>query len=126
MSRLVRIEKSAFTGSGLKCIVIPSSVEFFGDECFSECKHLQSMTFDANSRLRHIGRKIFFGSAISPMLPSTRCMVFWRDCHNIGEWYLQMIICEHFHCFHQDFKGPSSGTVIKNRWWEVIIFWSTV
>jgi hypothetical protein len=26
----------------LKCIVIPSSIEIFGDECFRNCKHLRS------------------------------------------------------------------------------------
>jgi hypothetical protein len=43
-----------------------------------------------------------------------------ETCHNIGEWYLQMIICEHFHCSHRDFRTPISEIVIQILWRGII------
>jgi hypothetical protein len=64
-SRLSRIEEYAFFETRLDAIVIPASVEFIGDECFAFCP-LESITFEQNSRLRHVGRDNWFNSPISP------------------------------------------------------------
>jgi hypothetical protein len=53
---LSRIEKGAFQESGLIEIVIPSSVEVLGVNCFAECKSLSSITYEAGSRLREVDR----------------------------------------------------------------------
>jgi hypothetical protein len=40
-------------------IVIPSSVEYIGEACFSFCRSLISVTFESRSRLHEIGRNAF-------------------------------------------------------------------
>jgi hypothetical protein len=54
---------------GLIEIVIPSSVEFLGDECFRGCSKLQSITFDGNSRLQFVGRDVFLEVPVRPVFP---------------------------------------------------------
>jgi hypothetical protein len=53
-SRLERIEGDAFSGSGLKSIVIPSSVVTLDKSSFSDCESLESVTFESGSRLKRI------------------------------------------------------------------------
>jgi hypothetical protein len=48
---LSRIEKYAFFGAGLIEIIVPSSVEVLGEECFCDCESVSSVTFEAESRL---------------------------------------------------------------------------
>jgi hypothetical protein len=57
-SRLSRIEKEVFRGTGLIEIVIPSSVEFLGERCFSECESLSSVTFESGSRFLQIQEEV--------------------------------------------------------------------
>jgi hypothetical protein len=45
----------------LKSILIPSSVEVLSSECFVRCWRLTSVSFDANSKLRVIGDRAFYG-----------------------------------------------------------------
>jgi hypothetical protein len=47
---LTRIESSAFYGSSLQSILIPSSVQILGSGCFSSCKSLSSISFDHPSQ----------------------------------------------------------------------------
>jgi hypothetical protein len=58
-SRLRRIEESAFAGSGLKSISIPSSVVVLGESSFCRCARLQRVKFknglNGDSRLERIG-----------------------------------------------------------------------
>jgi hypothetical protein len=49
----------AFSGTGLIEIIIPASIEFLGEECFSYCISLSSMTFECSSRLSRIEAKAF-------------------------------------------------------------------
>jgi hypothetical protein len=37
---LTRIENRIFSGSGLQLITVPTSVEFLGSKCFSDCYNL--------------------------------------------------------------------------------------
>jgi hypothetical protein len=53
-SILSRIEKWAFTGTGLIQIIIPASVEVLCEGCFSECKSLSSVRFESGSKLSRI------------------------------------------------------------------------
>jgi hypothetical protein len=62
---LERIEESAFRSSGLKSILIPSSVVVLEKESFSWCESLESVTFETGSRLERIDRSAFEHSRIS-------------------------------------------------------------
>jgi hypothetical protein len=53
------MEESAFCGSGLKSILIPSSVVILGKASFYECTSLESVTFESGSRLERIGESAF-------------------------------------------------------------------
>jgi RNase P/RNase MRP subunit POP5 len=53
-SRLERIEEEAFCETGLKSIVIPSSVVVLGKCSFAQCKSLESVSFESGSRLERI------------------------------------------------------------------------
>jgi hypothetical protein len=67
-SRLERIEESAFHGSGLKSIVIPSSVVVLGRSSFYLCKSLESVTFESGSRLERIEESAFHGSGLQSIV----------------------------------------------------------
>jgi TPR repeat protein len=58
-SRLERIDESAFHGSGLKSLAIPSSVGVLGKWSFAECQCLGSVTFERRSRLKRIEESAF-------------------------------------------------------------------
>jgi hypothetical protein len=52
--------------------VIPSTVQILGAECFSSCKSLSSITFEANSDLKRIESKVFYETLLeSILIPST-------------------------------------------------------
>jgi hypothetical protein len=63
-SRLERIEESAFCGTGLKSILIPSSVVTLGKGSFCRCKSLESVTFENGSRLERIEESAFRQSGL--------------------------------------------------------------
>jgi hypothetical protein len=48
---LSRIESEAFSGTVLIEIILPASVEILGEDCFSKCGSLSSVTFESGSRL---------------------------------------------------------------------------
>jgi hypothetical protein len=71
-SRLERIEKSALAASGLKSIVIPSSVMVLVNECLCKCKSLESVLFEPGSRLERIEDNTFRESGLrSIVIPSS-------------------------------------------------------
>jgi hypothetical protein len=63
-SLLEGIRDSGFRESGLKSIVIPSSVVVLGKMCFYGCKSLESVTFESGSRLERIEECAFSGSGL--------------------------------------------------------------
>jgi hypothetical protein len=65
-------ESFSFSGSCLAKLLIPSTVERIGDNCFSKCKSLTEITFEFDSRLRVIGKFTFYKTAVrSVRIPST-------------------------------------------------------
>jgi hypothetical protein len=58
-TRLSRIERRAFSETGLIEIILPSSVEFLGEQCFCECRSLSSVIFESGSRLSRIESHAF-------------------------------------------------------------------
>jgi hypothetical protein len=71
-SRLERIEESAFYGSGLKSVEIPSSVGVLGKKNFYQCKSLESATFESGSRLERIEELVFYESGLKSIeIPSS-------------------------------------------------------
>jgi hypothetical protein len=59
-SSLKRIEKEAFSRSGITSIRIPASVEILCEHCFSCCSQLREVTFEEGSLLRRIEKGAFF------------------------------------------------------------------
>jgi hypothetical protein len=67
-SRLERIEESAFRESGLKSILIPSSVVVLGKASFRSCNSLESVTFESGSRLERIEESAFYDSGLESIV----------------------------------------------------------
>jgi hypothetical protein len=65
---LIRIESKAFYNSSLESIVIPSTVEILGSNCFSFCESLSSITFESNSHLTRIESETFFYSSFQSIV----------------------------------------------------------
>jgi hypothetical protein len=69
---LERIEESAFSGSGLKSVLIPSSAVILGEESFHGCRSLESVACESGSRLERIEERAFCGSGLkSVLIPSS-------------------------------------------------------
>jgi hypothetical protein len=69
---LTRIAELAFSGSGLKSIVIPSSVEILCKSSFRGCKSLESILFENDSKLTRIEEAAFSQSGLkSIVIPSS-------------------------------------------------------
>jgi hypothetical protein len=62
---LERINQGAFCESGLKSIVIPSSVVFLGQSSFSRCRSLESVRFENGSRLERLTEDVFDQSRVN-------------------------------------------------------------
>jgi hypothetical protein len=60
---LSRIESKAFSETGLVKIIVPASVQVFGEKCFSGFRSLSSVTFEWGSKLLGIQREIL-GKAV--------------------------------------------------------------
>jgi phage protein U len=67
-SRLSRLEKEAFCGSGLQSIHLPGSLEVICGSCFSSCRSLSSVTFDSLSKLKRIERYAFARTALRDLI----------------------------------------------------------
>lgn len=63
-SKLISIDKCAFSDSSLRCIAIPSHVKQIGEGSFSECKYLHTINFPNDSKLTSIGSYAFFHSLV--------------------------------------------------------------
>ncbi len=81
---LTEIRAYTFSGSGLKKIVIPASVQRIGEQAFSSCYYLEELLFEEGSQLQRIGSRAFFDTkltevVIPPSVKEIRGSAF-RDC----------------------------------------------
>jgi hypothetical protein len=72
-SKLLRIEKEAFSQTGLVEIVLPASVKVSGEKCFSHCRSLSSVTFESGLRLGEVSKDAFLDVPILPIFPTKKC-----------------------------------------------------
>jgi hypothetical protein len=79
-SRLSRLEKKAFYGSGLQSIHLPGSLEVICESCFSSCRSLASVTFDTNSRLSHLESRAFSESGLQSIHFPESLEVICKSC----------------------------------------------
>jgi hypothetical protein len=54
--------------SGLRSIVIPSSVIVLSESSFGSCQSLESVTFESGSRLERIEESAFYGSGLKSIV----------------------------------------------------------
>jgi hypothetical protein len=66
--KLVCIETSAFSLTGLTDFVIPSSIESFCESCLFQCESLSSVRFESKSQLVRIGASAFYMSGLTDVL----------------------------------------------------------
>jgi hypothetical protein len=66
-SRLTSIGPSAFAGTGLFTIELPSSVESIDDQAFSGCRQLKVVKFQSGSKLTFLGDGAFFNTPLEEM-----------------------------------------------------------
>jgi len=85
-STLITIGDSAFYGSGLLSITVPSSVTTIGEDAFRGCNYLTSVTLP--SSVTTIGKSAFYGSGLlSITVPSsvtTMDINVFRSCDNLA------------------------------------------
>jgi hypothetical protein len=73
--------QKTFQGSELWWFLIPRTVEIISSDCFSDCEHLTSVTFEANSVLRRIGTGAFsFCSALREIVVPRRVKFLGENC----------------------------------------------
>jgi hypothetical protein len=82
-SRLSRIEAGAFFGTGLVEIILPSSGEIVGAECFSGCRSLYLVTFESGSRLSRIEAGAFFGTWLIEIIRPSSVKVLSEGCVSV-------------------------------------------
>jgi hypothetical protein len=78
-SRLERIEEAAFQWTGLKWILIPSSVVVLGDSSFRFCKSLESVAFESGSRLERIEECAFYDNGLKSILIPSSVVVLGKQ-----------------------------------------------
>jgi hypothetical protein len=66
--------------SGLKSIIIPSSVEVLGEFCFSNCHSLSSITFESDSHLQRIEKSAFSSSGLKSIVIPSSVEVLCESC----------------------------------------------
>jgi hypothetical protein len=59
-SKLSRLEKYAFSETGLTAVHIPASVEVICEKCFSSCTPLRSVTFAVDCQLSRLEQAAFY------------------------------------------------------------------
>jgi hypothetical protein len=79
-SELKRIGDYAFSGSGIKSIRIPSSVENIGEKCFFDCKGLCEVFFNSDSKLKEIGCEAFCRSGIKSIRITDKVQRIAKNC----------------------------------------------
>jgi hypothetical protein len=66
--------------TGLVEIILPASVEILGDECFSLCGSLYSVTFESGSRLSRIEGRAFSETGFIEIIIPSSVEVLDEEC----------------------------------------------
>ena len=122
-----QISSFAFSNSSIDSIFINPSITQIGDNCFSGCKHLQTVSFPENSQLQHIGREAFshssIGSIFIPSQVTKICESCFFYCGNLKEVEfppdsrLQTIEKDAFYCSSiESLTIPSSVCNFEEGW----------
>jgi hypothetical protein len=105
-SHLERIERMGFERSGLKSIVIPSSITTLCDCSFTN-NSIEFLTFEHNSKLQEIGVRAFQGNPLTSVVIPASVVVLWDGCFSycsslksltiesdsVLEWICDMALC---------------------------------
>jgi hypothetical protein len=84
---LKRLGHKAFQGSELWSVVMARTVEIISSECFSDCEHLTSVTFEANSVLWRTERGAFsFCSALREIVVPRLVEFLGENCFLACSW----------------------------------------
>jgi hypothetical protein len=75
--------ESAFSGSGLKHVILTQSVVLIDRLCFFECVSLTSFTFDPDSKLQRIADYAFSRSAVTRLTLPRSLEVIGKDCFSV-------------------------------------------
>jgi hypothetical protein len=95
-AELLVIEENAFHGSRLHTISIPKSVTSLMSRCFSQCDHLNFLSFEADSNLCHAESDILEGS-VRPLwitIPENLLGLFQRSLRDELKRGIVKIGCE--------------------------------
>jgi hypothetical protein len=77
---LSRIEKEAFSSTGLIEIVVPASVKVIGKSCFLDCVLLSSVKFESGSELSRIGGWAFGRTGLVEIYVPASVKVIGKKC----------------------------------------------
>jgi hypothetical protein len=77
---LSRIERDAFSWSGLRSIDIPASIEVIFEKCFASCESLVSLTFGFASTLPQIERDAFSETRLKWIALSASVKMIFEHC----------------------------------------------
>jgi hypothetical protein len=80
VSQLSQLSKEAFRGSGLTSIHLPASVTIIGEDCFSGCRSLVSITFESGSQLSELAKWAFCGSGLTSIHLPASVTVIGESC----------------------------------------------
>jgi hypothetical protein len=115
------MSESAFAGTAVAELTVPSSVEVIGRSCFSDCNFLKSLAFESGSQLRRIERDAFTDTVLTDVeLPNSIRSISGRAFdHDLLEW-ISIHSCPTNFRFRDGMLEEASGRVL------VIFFGSAV
>jgi hypothetical protein len=109
-SQLKRVEKGAFSWTGLERVMIPRSVEVLDDDCLAHTE-LCEISFEAGSKVRELGTKVFCGCRLEGTVKIPASVEVIRS--------LCFMLCRPFHLIE-------FGTGSKLQRLEKSVFWGTL
>ena len=89
-------DRAFYLNTGMTSIAISANVEYIGTLSFSSCRNLASVTFGENAKLKTIGMRAFYGSAISSItlpgrLETIQASAF-ASCSNLTSVYIPVLV----------------------------------
>jgi hypothetical protein len=103
---------TSVSGSGLRDLVIPSSVEALGRNCFYYCTSLLSVPFESLSRLERIEANAFSDSGLMCIVIPSSAEIFGDGCFSNCK-QLQSITFEGGSRLHQIGQNIFQGSAIS-------------